>query len=100
MRNYCTLMSVLNGLNHPAIKRLKRTFTKMDRSTIKRLDELQNMVRPGNNFKLLREDLKKASHMSSAPCIPYLGKYCKLLSISLLLPSTALRIVHVRLDFP
>lgn len=68
-------MSVLNGLNHPAIKRLKRTFTKMDRSTIKRLDELQNMVRPGNNFKLLREDLKKASHMSSAPCIPYLGKY-------------------------
>lgn len=75
MRNYCTLMSVLNGLNHPAIKRLKKTFPKLDRNVLKRLDELQDIVRPGNNFKLLREDLKKASHMSPASCIPYLGEY-------------------------
>lgn len=93
-------MSVLNGLNHPAIKRLKRTFTKMDRTIIKKLDELQNMVRPGNNFKLLREDLKKASHMSSAPCIPYLGNYYCKQSYQLQLIVCQYRFVHVRLDFP
>ena len=63
MHNYCTLMSVLNGLNHPAITRLKKTFTKIDRSIIKRLNELQNMVQPSKNFKLLREDVRKVSHL-------------------------------------
>lgn len=68
MHNYCTLMSVLNGLAHPSITRLKKSFSKVDKSTSKRLDELQTLARPGDNFRLLRDELKRASN----PCIPYL----------------------------
>jgi len=68
MHNYCTLLSALNGLAHPSILRLKKSFTKLEKSTSKRLEELQALARPGDNFKLLREELKHASN----PCIPYL----------------------------
>ena len=68
MHNLCTLMSLLNGLAHPSITRLKKSFSKLDKSTTKKLEVLQTLARPGDNFKLLREELKRASN----PCIPYL----------------------------
>ena len=68
MNNFCTLMALLNGLAHHSINRLTKTFGKLDKVLHKRLNELQEMARPGDHFKLLREDLKKASN----PCIPYL----------------------------
>ena len=68
MHNLCTLMSLLNGLAHPAITRLKKSFSKLDKVTVKRLEALQTLARPGDNFKLLRDELKRASN----PCIPYL----------------------------
>ncbi|XP_019851329.1 PREDICTED: uncharacterized protein LOC100638387 isoform X1 [Amphimedon queenslandica] len=71
MNNFCTLMALLNGLAHHSINRLTKTFGKLDKVLHKRLNELQEMARPGDHFKLLREDLKKASN----PCIPYLGLY-------------------------
>lgn len=71
MHNFCTLLSVLNGLAHPAITRLKKSFSKMDKSSVKKLEELQSLARPGDNFRILRDELKKASN----PCIPYLGLY-------------------------
>lgn len=64
----CTLMSILNGLAHPSITRLKKSFAKLDKSANKRLESLQALARPGENFKLLRDELKKANN----PCIPYL----------------------------
>ena len=68
MHNYCTLMSILNGVAHPSISRLKKSFIKLDKSSSKKLEELQTLVRPGDHFKLLRDALKRASN----PCIPYL----------------------------
>lgn len=68
MHNLCTLMSLLNGLAHPSITRLKKSFSKLDKSATKKLEALQTLARPGDNFKLLREELKRASN----PCIPYL----------------------------
>ena len=68
-------MSILNGLAHPSITRLKKSFTKLDKAANKRLESLQALARPGENFKLLREELKKASN----PCIPYL--YVKLIGV-------------------
>ena len=68
LHNFCTLMSILNGLAHPSITRLKKSFTKLDKSANKRLESLQALARPGENFKLLRDELKKANN----PCIPYL----------------------------
>jgi len=68
MHNLCTLMSLLNGLAHPAITRLKKSFAKLDKATIRRLEALQTLARPGDNFKMLRDELKRASN----PCIPYL----------------------------
>ncbi|XP_019852599.1 PREDICTED: ras guanine nucleotide exchange factor K-like isoform X1 [Amphimedon queenslandica] len=71
MNNFCTLMALLNGLAHHSINRLTKTFGKLDRVLHKRLNELQEMARPDDNFKLLREHLKKASNS----CIPYLQLY-------------------------
>ena len=68
LHNFCTLLSILNGLAHPAITRLKKSFGKLDKVTSRKLEELQQLARPGENFKLLREELKRASN----PCIPYL----------------------------
>lgn len=68
MNNFCTLMALLNGLAHHSINRLTKTFSKVDKVLYKRLNELQEMARPGDHFRLLRDDLKKASN----PCIPYL----------------------------
>ena len=74
MHNYCTLLSVLNGLAHPSITRLKKSFSKLEKTATKKMDELQALASPRDNFKLLREELKSASN----PCIPYL--WGKLLS--------------------
>ena len=68
LHNYCTLLSILNGLAHPAITRLKKSFGKLDKLVARRLEDLQQLARPGDNFKLLRDELKRASN----PCIPYL----------------------------
>jgi hypothetical protein len=71
LHNFCTLLSILNGLAHPAITRLKKSFAKLDKVTTRKMEELQQLARPGENFKLLREELKRTSN----PCIPYLGLY-------------------------
>jgi hypothetical protein len=71
LHNYCTLLSILNGLAHPAITRLKKSFAKCDKVTSRKMEDLQQLARPGENCKLLRDELKKASN----PCIPYLGLY-------------------------
>ena len=68
MHNYCTLIAVLNGLAHGSISRLKKTFAKVDKTVKTKMEELQTLARPGDNYKHLREELKKASN----PCIPYL----------------------------
>ena len=68
MHNYCTLLSILNGLTHHSITRLKKSFSKLDKATKAKLDELEMLARPGEHFRMLREELKKASN----PCIPYL----------------------------
>ena len=68
MHNYCTLLSVLNGLAHPSISQLKKSFSKLEKTATKKMDELQALASPRDNFKLLREKLKSASN----PCIPYL----------------------------
>jgi hypothetical protein len=71
LHNYCTLLSILNGLAHPAITRLKKSFGKLDKVTARKMEDLQQLARPGENFRLLRDQLKRASN----PCIPYLGLY-------------------------
>jgi hypothetical protein len=71
MSNFCTIMAILNGLAHHSINRLSKTFSKVDKILYKKLNDLQEMARPGDNYKLLRDELKKASN----PCIPYLGLY-------------------------
>lgn len=68
MHNFCTLMAILNGLAHHSINRLSKSFGKVDKVIRQRLNEMQDMARPGDNYRLLREDLKKSSN----PCIPYL----------------------------
>ena len=68
MHNFCTLMAVLNGLAHHSINRLHKTMAKLDKVNRQKLNEMQEMARPGDNYRILREELKKASN----PCIPYL----------------------------
>ena len=68
MNNFCTIMAILNGLAHHSINRLSKTFVKVDRVLHKKLNDMQEMARPGDNYRLLRDELKKASN----PCIPYL----------------------------
>lgn len=68
MSNFCTIMAILNGLAHHSINRLAKTFGKVDRVLHKKLNDMQEMARPGDNYRLLRDELKKASN----PCIPYL----------------------------
>ncbi len=68
MQNYCTLTSVMNGLSHPSIKSLKKTFAKVNNSTLRHLKDMQKIVFPKDNFKLLRAQLRKAT----GPCIPHL----------------------------
>jgi hypothetical protein len=74
--NFNSLIGVLAGLNLAAISRLKVTFTHVKKSIQEHLESLFNLQNPEQNFKYLREAMKKGGFNS----IPYLGLYLQDLS--------------------
>jgi hypothetical protein len=71
MNNYSSLMALLDGFIMTPIDRLKKTFAKCEKSSIKRVNELQKIMEPAHGFKSLRETLT----LSTGPCIPYMGLF-------------------------
>ncbi|XP_065178770.1 uncharacterized protein LOC135809364 [Sycon ciliatum] len=69
MKNYLTMMSVLSGLQHSSIMRLKKTYDKVDKKHMKVLTELCELIIPGKNFRQLRELQDNAV----PPSMPYIG---------------------------
>nr|WEL12724.1 ras guanine nucleotide exchange factor K-like [Halisarca dujardinii] len=71
MNNFSSLMAILDGFIMTPIDRLKKTLTKCDRSSMKRVNELQKIMDPSHGFKSLRAVLAD----STGPCIPYMGLF-------------------------
>jgi len=66
--NFNSLIGVLAGLNLAAISRLKITFSNIKKNIQEHLDSLLNLQNPEQNFKHLREAMKKGGFNA----VPYL----------------------------
>ena len=62
------MAAILDGFLCGPVDRLKKTFAKCDKSTIKKVEEMQKVFSPSHGFKAMRQELEHAS----GPCLPYL----------------------------
>jgi hypothetical protein len=74
--NFNSLIGVLAGLNLAAISRLRVTLSSLKKNIQEHLDSLLHLQNPEQNFKHLREAMKKGGFNA----VPYLGLYLQDLS--------------------
>jgi RasGEF domain/RasGEF N-terminal motif len=70
-RNYSTLLAVVSGLGHPAVKRLKFTTNAVDADLRSEWRQITTQTSSANNYSALRQLLKHAN----PPTLPPLGMY-------------------------
>lgn len=71
LKNYDGLMSIICTLNSSTISRLRKTWDTISQKRKDSLRQLQDIVEPGQNNKVLRAKLQ--NHVP--PCLPFLGMY-------------------------
>ncbi|KAL7959012.1 ras guanine nucleotide exchange factor domain-containing protein [Trichoderma compactum] len=71
LNNYDGLMSIICTLNSSTISRLRKTWDTISQKRKDSLRQLQDIVEPGQNKKVLRAKLQ--NHVP--PCLPFLGMY-------------------------
>ncbi|KAF5024027.1 hypothetical protein F66182_3874 [Fusarium sp. NRRL 66182] len=71
LHNYDGLMAVICSLNSSTISRLRRTWDVISSKRKEMLRNLQDLVEPSQNNKVLRTRL----HDHVPPCLPFLGMY-------------------------
>ncbi|QYS94094.1 hypothetical protein H0G86_001445 [Trichoderma simmonsii] len=71
LNNYDGLMSIICTLNSSTISRLRKTWDTISQKRKDSLRQLQDIVEPGQNNKVLRAKLQ--NHVP--PCLPFLGMY-------------------------
>ncbi|RKP26184.1 ras guanine nucleotide exchange factor domain-containing protein, partial [Syncephalis pseudoplumigaleata] len=70
LRSYQMLLAVVGGLQTPPIRRLKRTWTQVPKRDLQRVQRLQRLVSPDNNYSRYRELLGKATSSGwHVPCV-------------------------------
>jgi hypothetical protein len=70
LRSYQMLLAVVGGLRTPPIRRLKRTWAQAAKRDMSRLDRLQQLVSPDNNYERYRELISKAgADTCLIPCL-------------------------------
>ncbi|KAI9596255.1 hypothetical protein BDF19DRAFT_421793 [Syncephalis fuscata] len=85
LRSYQMLLAVVGGLQTPPIRRLKRTWAHVPKRDMYRVQRLQRLVSPDNNYSRYRELLNKAASSGwHVPCLSvflldatYLASACK-----------------------
>jgi hypothetical protein len=84
LRSYQMLMAVVGGLQTPPIRRLKRTWAQVAKRDMHRVQRLQRLVNPDDNYSHYRELLNKATSGWHVPCLSvflldatYLVSACK-----------------------
>jgi son of sevenless len=70
LQNYNSLNSVVSSLNNSAVRRLKNTFSTLQKE-LSTIDELQSLMSNNLNFKKHRELVD----FVTTSCIPFLGMY-------------------------
>ena len=68
MQNVSSLAAILDGFLCGPVDRLKKTFDKCDKSTIRKVEEMQKIFSPSHGYRVLRQELEHAS----GPYLPYL----------------------------
>ncbi|PNP56927.1 hypothetical protein THARTR1_03074 [Trichoderma harzianum] len=71
LNNYDGLMSIICTLNSSTISRLRKTWDTISQKRKDSLRQLQDIVEPAQNNKVLRAKLQ--NHVP--PCLPFLGMY-------------------------
>jgi len=85
LNNFNTLMAILNGVNHPSVKQLKKHISdELDRNYLKSLSELTKLVPNDKASDKVNDKANKpyqeALYTAEPPCTPYLGFYLQSLS--------------------
>jgi hypothetical protein len=71
LHNYDGLMAIICSLNSSTISRLRKTWDNVSVKRKEMLKQLQKLVEPSQNNKVLRTRL----HDHVPPCLPFLGMY-------------------------
>ena len=69
LNNFETLVAIISALQSPALVRLAHTRAEVNPKELKVLEELQQFMKPENNYK----DYRQALATLNPPCIVYLG---------------------------
>lgn len=73
IRNFECLVAIVSAVDNTPIKRLRRTWEVVHKKSKAKLDELRLMNDYPSNWVNLRQHVEEAA----APCLPFLGIYCK-----------------------
>lgn len=77
MNNYSSAVSILHGLDHHSVQRLKLTWKSLPKKSLKQVNDLMDQISVLNNF----EKLRAVQSNSTPPMIPYLPLYLKDISL-------------------
>ncbi|OJA17643.1 hypothetical protein AZE42_10853 [Rhizopogon vesiculosus] len=69
MHNYSSMVAIVSGLNSRPIRRLKRSWEKVDARQMDQLGTCQWTIDSANNFNNYRSTLAKVP----PPCVPFIG---------------------------
>jgi son of sevenless-like protein len=69
LRNYNGVMEIISALHSSSIARMKQTWALIPEHLMEKLETLNTLMSPNDNFKNYREALRSIS----STCIPYLG---------------------------
>ncbi|KAH7926456.1 ras GEF [Leucogyrophana mollusca] len=71
MHNYSTMVAIVSGLNSPPIRRLKRSWERVDARHMSQLGACEMTIDSGKNFNNYRSTLAKVT----PPCVPFIGVF-------------------------
>jgi hypothetical protein len=73
LNNFQTMFEIVGGLNSASVSRLKRTWGKVSKAAMGKLEFYQNVVSSASNFRTLRETQDALSGTESL--LPYIGLF-------------------------
>lgn len=74
LNNFHATLAIVSGLNSAPVTRLLQTWDSLDNNTMKRFDQLKELVSQDKNYKQMRHLLDSEGSEAS---IPYIGIYLK-----------------------
>lgn len=74
LHNFQSLQAVVSGLNTPPLTRLKRTWSRLPKKRLSRLQSIQKLMSESDNYQLYRRHIALLDN-SNFSIIPYLGVF-------------------------